>query len=206
MRALPKNHIYNLYLRKETQYLMEFRNHRTYSIALGTTLVMFFWLIYLVIILPMPETVPLKTPLSFGIMFMGGFALLGLFYFVSAYENLVLRKVNRSVEYECHSPGGRMGWKKRFGDFRAVRVYPAAIMTPGGKLARKPPVWRFELVGADERRVPINPPGRLPLNIYQEEEAYIFAQKIARFMEIEVEKPVLQEDTEGTGNIQDWPA
>ena len=35
MRALPKNHIYNLFFEKESQYLMVFRNNRTYSIMLG---------------------------------------------------------------------------------------------------------------------------------------------------------------------------
>lgn len=197
MRALPKNHTYNLFLFREIRDLLEFRNNRAYSIALGLVLCLFFWGIYLSVIFPLDDELPLKSALSYAFLMMGGISLLALFLFVSAYQCLTLRRVNRSVEYEYHSPGGRKGWKKRFGDFLAVQMYLVVVTTPGGRLTKKPPIWCFDLVGLNnELRIPIHPPGHRPFKENQEEEATAFAEKIARFMEIKVEKLSPEVNTE----------
>lgn len=196
MRALPNNHVYNLFLFREIRDLLEFRNNRAYSIALGLVFCLFFWGIYLSVIFPLDDSLPLKPALSAAFLMMGGISLLALFLFVSAYQCLTLRRVNRSVEYEYHAPGGRKGWKKRFGDFLAVQMYLVVVTTPGGRITRKPPIWCFDLVGVNDLRIRIHPPGNRPFKDYEEEEAVAFAEKIARFMEIRVEKLAPQVDTE----------
>lgn len=198
MRALPKNHVYNLFLFREIKDLLEFRNNRAYSIALGLILCLFSWGIYLSVIFPLDDSLPLKSALSYAFLMMGGVSLLALFLFVSAYQCLTLRRVNRSVEYECHSPGGSKGWKKRFGDFLAIQMYMVIVTTPGGRVSRKPAIWCFDLVGVNDLRIRIHPPGNRPFKDYQEDEALAFAEKIARFMEIRVEKLSPEVNTQET--------
>lgn len=188
MRALPKKHVYNLYLFKDTKDLLEFRNNRTYSIITGLVMCTFFWGIHLGIIDRLPEGTPLKDPLSYAFLMMGGMSLLALFHFVSAYHNMLLRRINRSISYEYHSPGGRMGWKKRFDDFESVQMYKALPQSLPGQKKRQAPIWFFDLVGRDEKRVAIRPRGIKALKAEQEEEAEAFVRKVADFMGIRGEK------------------
>lgn len=191
MRALPKNHTYNLFFEKESQYLMVFRNNRTYSIILGLTLCGAIWGFYLILILPLPDSIIYKSALSSAFMLMGGVALLALFYFLSANETLTLRKINRSMVYECHAVGGSRGWKKRFEDIQCLLVYKDPEFDMLGRRLSKKSIWHFELIGVDDLRIPLNPSTLKPLYAWQEDEALAFAEKIARFMEIRLEKAEL---------------
>ena len=194
MRALPKNHIYNLFFEKESQYLMVFRNNRTYSIMLGLTLCGLIWGFYLLIIFPLPDTVIYKSALSSGFLLMGGVALLALFSFLGAHETLTLRQINRSMIYECHSVGGSKGWKKRFEDFQILLIYKDLEFDMLGRRLNKKSIWHFELIGKDEiTRIPLHPSSLKPFYAWQEDEALAFAQKIAHFMGIPLEKAHQQE-------------
>ncbi len=189
MRALPKNHIYNLFFEKESQYLMTFRNNRTYSIMLGLTLCGAIWGFYLILIMPLPDTVIYKGALSNAFLLMGGVALLALFYFLSAQENLTLRKINRTIVYECHAVGGSKGWKKRFENFQYLLVYKDPEFDTVGRPLNKKSIWHFELIGsAEELRIPLHSSTLKPFYAWQEDEALAFAEKIAHFMGIGIER------------------
>lgn len=187
MRALPKNHAYNLFLIKETKDILEFQNNRTRSIITGLGLCAAVWGVYLAAILPLPDDFLMKTPLTYAFLMMGSICLLALLLFMGAYQSLILRKINRSIAYDFYTPGGRMTWKKRFDDFECLQMYTAVPDRPG-KNSRKPPVWFFDLVTKDEKRIPVNPPGHRAIQAYNEEDALSFSKKISDFMGIRIEK------------------
>lgn len=193
MRALPKHHAYNLFLEKESQYLMVFKNKRTYSIMLGLALCGFFWGIYLLFIFPTPEAFIYKTALTNAFLLMGSISLLALFYFISAYESLTLRKVNRTIIYEYYSVSDKRGWKKHFNDFQYIQMYKDPEFNANGMRINKHSIWHFDLVGADDDlRVTIHPGTLKPFKAWQEEEAIAFAEKIAQFMEIKAQKLIAE--------------
>ena len=187
MQALPKKHKYNLYLKKETPYIMVFENKRRYSIIVGTLISLIFWATYITVIVPIPDTFAFKEALTMFFLFGGGMSLLALLYFAKAYESLTLRKINRSIHYEYHSFQGLSGWKKRFEDFHYVQIYQDRQYDDNGNKLKIKPAWHFDLIGIGDVRININPDSPAPIPAKNYEEAVAFAEKIAIFMGIQVE-------------------
>lgn len=189
MRPLPKNHFYNLYLEKETADLMVFKNCKGYTTTLFSVVSAFFWAAYVLGVMPLPEADPYKITLTYFCVGMASLSLIMALQAINISETLTLRKINSTMIYEYQTMGGQMGWKKFFKDFSYIHMfleYPEP--TEGQSRKTREAVWHFELIGAGNLRVSINPKGIILLSANQEEKALAFAEKISRFMNIPVDR------------------
>jgi hypothetical protein len=85
--------------------------------------------------------------------------------------------------------GGSRGWKKKFEDFQVLLIYKDPEFDGLGRRQKRKSIWHFELIGKDETtRIPLHPSSLKPFYAWQEDEALAFAQKIAHFMGIPLEK------------------